>query len=64
MEKTYTCTNCGESKPKDEMESYSLTDSSEYLCISCGNELAGAGWDAVDPDHNFDSFSDWDERGH
>lgn len=54
--KTYTCTECGESKPKDKMESYSLTDSSEYLCISCGNELAEEGWDAVDLDHNFDSI--------
>lgn len=56
--KTFTCTECGESKRKDEIESYSLRDSSEYLCISCGTQLVEAGWDSVDPDHNFDSFDD------
>lgn len=62
MAKLYTCTNCGELKPKDEMEYDSLDSPSDYLCTSCGDELAEAGWDAVDPNHNFESFAAWDDR--
>lgn len=34
------------------------------FCGSCSRFLTQSGWDAVDPDHNFDSYNDWDENGH
>ncbi|PLS38353.1 hypothetical protein CYV26_06490 [Carnobacterium maltaromaticum] len=61
--KTYQCSECGESFSKKELDS-ELFKESEYFCISCTREFAEAAWDYVDPDHNFESFEDWDEKGH
>ncbi|MBL1227120.1 hypothetical protein [Enterococcus sp. BWR-S5] len=61
--KKYECENCGEKFKKEELCSDSFKEGT-YYCRSCSDELMDAGWNAVDPDHNFDSFSDWDEHGH
>ena len=45
-------------------ESLEIGYADEYLCKTCSHELLEAGRDAVDPDHNFSSFEDWDENGH
>lgn len=61
--KTYTCTECGGDFKKSQLDPEFFADD-EYYCKNCTEALAEAGWDAVDPDHNFDSFEDWDENGH
>lgn len=60
--KTYICEECGDNFSKGELNKECFDDDS-YFCKGCASSLAQAGWDAVDPDHNFDSYSDWDERG-
>jgi len=60
----YKCSACGNTYIKDEMDKDSLYDIDSFLCMSCANELAQAGWDSVDPAHNYSSFEDWDENGH
>ncbi len=60
---TYTCEECGGTFEEYQLDSDSFKEGS-YYCHSCSDDLMNAGWDAVDPDHNFESFSDWDERGH
>ena len=64
--KMYTCNYCGQSFAKKDMDSESLERGmeDEYTCKACFSELSQAAWDAVDPDHNFSSFSDWDANGH
>ncbi|WP_144903415.1 hypothetical protein [Leuconostoc mesenteroides] len=64
--KMYTCSYCGQEFTKSQMDSETLAIGyeDEYLCKSCSDELLEAGRDAVDPDHNFSSFEDWDENGH
>lgn len=64
--KMYTCNYCEQQFPKSEMASWSLErgQEDEYTCESCDLELSAAGRDAVDPDHNFSSFEDWDKNGH
>lgn len=59
----YVCEECGGTFYKEELSPESFAEG-EYYCLSCDSFLAESGWDAVDPDHNFDSFNDWDERGH
>ena len=61
--KTYTCLECGEDFKKSQLDSDFFKEG-EYYCKSCVDSLAEAGWDAVDPDHNFESFAAWDENGH
>ncbi|OFI48649.1 hypothetical protein BG261_07060 [Floricoccus tropicus] len=61
--KTYTCQECGSEFAKDQLDSDYFADK-EYICISCIDFLMECGRDAVYPDHIYDSFSDWDERGH
>lgn len=64
--KKYTCSYCGDEYSKSQMDSESLEIgyADKYLCKTCSHELLEAGRDAVDPDHNFSSFEDWDENGH
>lgn len=61
--KTYPCSECSESFSKKKLDS-ELFKENEYFCISRTRELADAAWDYVDPDYNFESFEDWDEKGH
>ncbi|GMA05149.1 hypothetical protein GCM10025878_02200 [Leuconostoc gasicomitatum] len=63
MKKLYTCINCGSDYPKSQMEAETLDDQEGYLCTFCADQLAEDGRDAVDPDHNFESYEDWDENG-
>lgn len=51
------CKECG-------IEFYPEDLDEDGYCESCVDFLSEAGWDAVDPDHNFDSYNDWDENGH
>lgn len=60
--KKYTCSECGDTFNKSEMDVESLGVGYD-LCQGCAEDLARAGRDAVDPDHNFDSYEDWDEMG-
>ena len=60
--KKYTCQECGGEFTKRELDSDGFEDG-DYYCKNCSNFLAQAGWDAVDPDHNFESYEDWDENG-
>ena len=60
---TYTCEECGFEFTEDELDRDSF-NSGDYYCKRCADFLMDSGWDAVDPNHEFDSFSDWDERGH
>lgn len=60
--KKYTCSECGDTFNKSEMDEESLGVGYD-LCQGCAENLARAGRDAVDPDHNFDSYEDWDEMG-
>lgn len=64
--KMYTCSYCGQEFTKSQMDSETLEigDKDQYLCDGCSDELLEAARDAVDPDHNFSSFEDWDENGH
>lgn len=61
--KKYTCQECGGEFSKSQLDP-DLLEGGDHYCKNCGNNLAQVGWDAVDPDHNFESFSDWDENGH
>ncbi|MFS7391312.1 hypothetical protein AB6888_00400 [Carnobacterium maltaromaticum] len=61
--KTYPCVECGNDFKKNQLDPDFFKDG-EYYCESCADSLAEAGWDSVDPDHNFESFEDWDENGH
>ncbi|MEG0782765.1 hypothetical protein, partial [Carnobacterium sp.] len=60
--KTYTCEECGDEFKKSKLDA-EMFAIGEYYCKSCADNLAQAGWDAVDPDHNFSSYEDWDENG-
>lgn len=60
--KTYECGECGEVFKKSQID-FEASYDDMYYCNSCSEFLAEAGRDAVDPDHNFDSFFDWDENG-
>ena len=60
--KKYPCGECGEEFSKGQLDSESFAGDSIY-CKNCAAFLAQAGWDAVDPDHNFESYEDWDENG-
>lgn len=54
---TAACEECGVEHYKEDLDE-------DGYCESCVDFLSEAGWDAVDPDHNFDSYNDWDENGH
>lgn len=41
----------------------SFFEEDTYICKNCSNDLLEAAREAVDPDHNFKSFEDWDEHG-
>lgn len=60
--KKYVCGECGDEFSKKELDADMFEDG-DYYCHSCAESLAQAGWDAVDADHDYDSYSDWDERG-
>lgn len=57
------CLECEREIQEDELNSDN-EGFDGYYCSSCADNLGHSGWDVVDPDHNFDSFSDWDENGH
>ncbi|MEG0619008.1 MAG: hypothetical protein RR557_06905 [Bacilli bacterium] len=61
--KRYNCSECGDSFSKNQLDP-EMFKAKEYFCISCSEALLEEGWDSVDPDHNFQSFADWDENGH
>lgn len=58
--KKYTCEECGEEFAKRQLDSESFEED-EYVCKPCSKFLLQAGRDAVDPDHHYSSFQDWDE---
>ncbi|MBO0421261.1 hypothetical protein JZO80_13935 [Vagococcus fluvialis] len=60
--KKYLCVECGYKVSKNKIDSENSYDGT-YYCKDCTESLSQAGWDAVDPNHNFESFSDWDENG-
>lgn len=60
--KKYPCGECGEEFSKNQLDAEAFA-AGDYYCKSCADFLAQAGWDAVDPDHNFESYEDWDENG-
>lgn len=61
--KKYTCQEWGGEFSESQLDSEAFADG-EFYCKNCSDFLAQAGWDAVDPNHNFESFGDWDENGH
>jgi len=59
----YICQECGEEFSKSQMDPDLLNDGYNY-CKGCGDSLAQAGWDAVDPNHNYESYADWEDNEH
>ena len=58
----YTCEDCGEEVEKNQLDQ-DFFEEDTYICKNCSNDLLQAALEAVDPDHNFKSFEDWDEHG-
>jgi len=58
----YTCQECGGDFSKSQLDKEMFSDG-EYYCLNCADFLMESAWDAVDPDHNFNSYTDWDENG-
>lgn len=58
----YTCQECGEEFSKSQLDKELFLEG-EYYCINCAVFLIESARDAVDPDHNFTSYADWDENG-
>lgn len=60
--KKYICNECGGEFSKNQLDSELLVDGESY-CKGCASSLMEAGRDFVDPNHNFDSYEDWDKNG-
>lgn len=60
--KKYICDECSGEFSKNQLDSELLLEN-EIFCKDCASSLMEAGRDAVDPNHNFDSYKDWDENG-
>lgn len=59
--KKYSCNECGGEFSKNQLDSELLIDG-EFFCKECASNLMEAGRDSVDPNHNFDSYEDWDKN--
>lgn len=60
--KKHICNECGGEFSKNQLD-LELLEEGETFCKSCANGLMESGRDYVDPNHNFDSYEDWDENG-
>ena len=60
--KKYNCEECGEDFSKNQLDPDAFK-AGDYICEKCAYSLRQAAWDAVDPNHNFESYKDWDENG-
>lgn len=60
--KTYTCEECGDEFTRKKLDS-ELFKEGHFFCKSCSDFLIESARDFVDPNHNFDSYEDWDEHG-
>ncbi|MGX7389255.1 hypothetical protein ACWOF5_13705 [Carnobacterium divergens] len=58
----YKCEECGEKFKKEQLDP-ELFNEGEICCKNCTEFLLESGRDFVDPDHNYDSFEDWEENG-
>ncbi|XKE95414.1 hypothetical protein LG326_03515 [Metaplanococcus flavidus] len=60
--KKHVCNECGEEFSKNQLD-LELFEEGEIFCKGCARSLMESGRDSVDPDHNFDSYEDWDKNG-
>lgn len=60
--KKHICNECGGEFSKKQLD-LELLEEGETLCKGCASSLMESGRDFVDPNHNFDSYEDWDENG-